>query len=74
MTANYERAVTEHVTDLYVEGGELLIVMVPKRDHLLIENIAVRQDRQGKGLGDCLTPSCRGRRTDLRLRWSSALH
>ena len=53
MTANYERAVTEHVIDLFRQGGELLalIEMVPKHDHLLIENIAVRPDRQGKGLG-----------------------
>jgi hypothetical protein len=43
MTVNYERAVTEHVIDLYEEGGELLalIEMIPMRDHLLIENIAV---------------------------------
>jgi GNAT superfamily N-acetyltransferase len=56
MTANYERAVIEHVIDLYEEGGELLalIEMIPKRDHLLIESIAVRPDRQGKGLGDRL--------------------
>jgi GNAT superfamily N-acetyltransferase len=56
MTANYERAVMEHVIDLYEEGGELLalIEMIPERDHLLIENIAVRPDRQGRGLGERL--------------------
>jgi N-acetylglutamate synthase-like GNAT family acetyltransferase len=56
MTADYERAVTEHIIDLYEAGGQLLalIEMIPTRDHLLIENIAVRPDQQGKGLGDRL--------------------
>ena len=56
MTADYERAVSEHIIDLYEEGGQLLalIEMIPARDHLLIENIAVRPDQQGKGLGDRL--------------------
>jgi GNAT superfamily N-acetyltransferase len=62
MTANYERAVMEHVIDLYEEGGELLalIEMIPDRNHLLIENIAVRPDRQGKGLGDRLLRHAEG--------------
>jgi GNAT superfamily N-acetyltransferase len=28
-----------------------IIVLVPKQDHLLLDNIAVRPDRQGHGLG-----------------------
>ena len=28
-----------------------LIVLLPKTDHLLLDNIAVRPDRQGRGLG-----------------------
>jgi len=28
-----------------------IIVLLPKRDHLLLDNIAVRPDRQGRGLG-----------------------
>jgi hypothetical protein len=62
MTANYEGAVMEHVVDLYEEGGQLLalIEMIPKRDHLLIENIAVRLDRQEKGLGDRLLRHAEG--------------
>ena len=28
-----------------------IIVLVPKPDHLLLDNIAVRPDRQGRGLG-----------------------
>ena len=56
MTADYERAVTEHIIDLYEEGSQLLalIEMIPLSDHLLIENIAVCSDQQGKGVGDKL--------------------
>jgi N-acetylglutamate synthase-like GNAT family acetyltransferase len=56
MTADYERAVSEHIIDLYEHCGELLglVEMIPHSDHLLIENIAVRPDQQGKGLGGTL--------------------
>ena len=56
MTADYERAVSEHVVDLCERDGELLglVEMIPQPDHLLIENIAVRPDHQGRGLGDIL--------------------
>jgi N-acetylglutamate synthase-like GNAT family acetyltransferase len=56
MTADYERAVIDHIIDLYEANGELLalIEMAPRGDHLLIENIAVRPDQQGMGLGDKL--------------------
>jgi GNAT superfamily N-acetyltransferase len=53
MTANYERAVIDHMIDLLEEHGQLvaLIETVAQQDHLLIENVAVRPDRQGRGLG-----------------------
>ena len=56
MTADYERAVAEHIIDLWEEGGELLalIEMIPEADCLLVENIAVRPGLQGKGIGDKL--------------------
>jgi GNAT superfamily N-acetyltransferase len=56
MTADYQLAVSAHVIDLYEHGEELLglVEMIPQGDHLLIENIAVRPDQQGKGLGDIL--------------------
>jgi len=56
MTADYERAVTEHMIDLYEEEAQLLalIEVIPMQDHLLIKNIAVRPDQQGKGHGDRL--------------------
>jgi N-acetylglutamate synthase-like GNAT family acetyltransferase len=56
MTADYNRAIAKHIIDLVEQGGELLalIEMVAAQDHLLIENIAVRPDQQGRGLGDLL--------------------
>ena len=56
MTADYEEAVRRHRIDLLYAGGELagLIEMIPLDDHLLIENVAVRPDRQGRGLGRML--------------------
>jgi|SRR5271170_337488 len=56
MTVDYDRAVVEHIIHLLEENEQLiaLIETIPKKDHLLIENIAVRPDQQGKGLGDRL--------------------
>jgi GNAT superfamily N-acetyltransferase len=56
MTADYDRAVVDHIIDLWEQNGELLalIEIVRGSDHLLIENIAGRPDQQGKGLGSKL--------------------
>jgi GNAT superfamily N-acetyltransferase len=56
MIADYDRAVAEHRIDLWEEDGELLalIELAPKADHLLVVNVAVRPDQQGKGLGSAL--------------------
>ena len=56
MTADYERAVAEHIIDLYEIAGRLvgLIEMIPEPPHLSIENIAVAPDLHGKGIGDDL--------------------
>jgi GNAT superfamily N-acetyltransferase len=53
MTADYERAVAEHMIDLWEESGELLalIEMIPEANFLLVENIAVRPGQQGRGVG-----------------------
>jgi GNAT superfamily N-acetyltransferase len=53
MMTDYDRAIADHIIDLWEQDGELLalIEMIPASDHLLIENIAVRPDQQGKGLG-----------------------
>ena len=56
MTANYERAVVDHIVDLYEENDVpvALIEVIPQVSFLLIENIAVLPSQQGKGLGDLL--------------------
>jgi len=53
MTADYQEAVRKHRIDLLDLGGELvaLIEMIPRADHLLIENVAVLPAHQGRGLG-----------------------
>jgi GNAT superfamily N-acetyltransferase len=56
MAADYEAAVRNHQFGLMYLGTELigLVEMIPKPDHLLIENVAVAPDHQGKGLGRAL--------------------
>jgi ribosomal protein S18 acetylase RimI-like enzyme len=52
MQADYEKAVAEHWVDL-VECGDALIAlieMIPRSDHLYVENIAVSEAQQGQGL------------------------
>jgi GNAT superfamily N-acetyltransferase len=41
------------VSVLETDDGEIaaIIVLLPKSDHLLLDNVAVRRDRQGQGLG-----------------------
>lgn len=53
MVADYAAAARDHLIDLWEKESQLLalIEMVPTPDHLLIENIAVSPDHQGKGLG-----------------------
>ena len=62
MTADYDRAIAQHIIDLLEENGQLLalVEMIPQKDHLLIKNIAVRPDQQGKGLGDRLLQHAEG--------------
>jgi GNAT superfamily N-acetyltransferase len=53
MKADYERAVRQHQIDiLLVDGGIVgLIETMLNSDHLWIENVAVRPESHGKGLG-----------------------
>jgi ribosomal protein S18 acetylase RimI-like enzyme len=53
MTADYEAAVASHRFDLLHVDGRLaaLIETIPEADHLLVENVAVSPDFQGRGLG-----------------------
>jgi ribosomal protein S18 acetylase RimI-like enzyme len=56
MTADYDRAVREHMIDLLFIGAELtaLIETASKADHLLIENVAVAPAFRGRGYGRLL--------------------
>ena len=56
MRADYARAVVDHHIDLLRVQGTLvaLIEMIPKTDHLLVENLAVRPRYQGQGYGRAL--------------------
>jgi GNAT superfamily N-acetyltransferase len=60
MTADYNEAAVAHVIDLLEEDGRAiaLIEIIPKLSfepaHLLIENIAVRPERHGEGIGGVL--------------------
>jgi GNAT superfamily N-acetyltransferase len=54
MLDDYSRLIEAgRVSVLEESAGALaaIIVLVPKADHLLLDNIAVRPDRQGRGLG-----------------------
>lgn len=53
MTANYNEAVAKHRFDLLYVDGTLaaLIETIRAADHLLVENVAVSPDFQGRGLG-----------------------
>src|SRR5665213_2320252 len=56
MTADYARAVADHVIDLLEQDGQpvALIEAIPTPAYLLIENIAVLPDRHGRGIGGVL--------------------
>lgn len=53
MTADYAAAVRDHRIDLLYLGDVLaaLIETIPEPDHLLIENVAVAPEFQGRGFG-----------------------
>jgi GNAT superfamily N-acetyltransferase len=53
MTADYDAALRNHRIDLLHLDSKLaaMIEMIPRTDHILIENIAVSPSFQGRGLG-----------------------
>lgn len=54
MLDDYAGLIAEDSVSVFddADGGiAAIIVLVPKPDHLLLDNIAVRPDRQGQGLG-----------------------
>jgi GNAT superfamily N-acetyltransferase len=57
MLDDYAGLIADGAVSVIEEAGEeiaALIVLLPKPDHLLLDNIAVRPDRQGKGFGRAL--------------------
>ena len=56
MSVNYDRAIFDHMINLYEIDGEAvaLVEVVPQGQYLLIENIAVRPDYQGRRIGAVL--------------------
>jgi GNAT superfamily N-acetyltransferase len=56
MLVNYEAAILTGEAWVLVEGDVTsgVLVMRPKKDHLFVETVAVRTDRQGTGLGRTL--------------------
>ena len=60
MTADYDKAVAEHIIDLLEEGGQPIALIevisqpAPPPGHLLIENIAVLPEHHNAGLGGIL--------------------
>jgi GNAT superfamily N-acetyltransferase len=53
MLDDYARLIDRGAVNVLEEPGGVaaIIVLLTKRDHLLLDNIAVRPDRQGQGLG-----------------------
>ena len=53
MLVDYEAAILAGEAWVLVEGDETtgVLVMRPENDHLFVETVAVRPDRQGSGLG-----------------------
>jgi ribosomal protein S18 acetylase RimI-like enzyme len=53
MLADYDEAVREHEVWVLDEARTVvgLLELIPRADHLWVENVAVAPDRQGRGLG-----------------------
>ena len=51
MDADYERLIAQGLVHVIGDPIEGMIVLVPKADHLLVENVAVLPDSQGRSLG-----------------------
>jgi len=56
MIVDYAKAITVHHVELLMVATESVGVLetIRRDDHLWIENVAVRPDRQGLGFGRCL--------------------
>jgi N-acetylglutamate synthase-like GNAT family acetyltransferase len=67
MTADYDKAVREHVVFVVESPGRLdaALELIPAPDHLLVENVAVAPTAQGRGLGRQLMALAERVATDL---------
>jgi ribosomal protein S18 acetylase RimI-like enzyme len=56
MLDDYARRIADGAVSVIEEQQQIvaLIVLIPHPDHLLLDNIAVRPDRQGRGYGGAL--------------------
>jgi ribosomal protein S18 acetylase RimI-like enzyme len=57
MLDDYGRRIADGAVSVFEEADGTLagiIVLLPKADHLLLDNVAVRPDRQGRGIGRAL--------------------
>jgi GNAT superfamily N-acetyltransferase len=52
MHADYAALIA--ASTVYMTGNDAIIVLVPEEDCLLVENVAVRPDAQGRGIGRAL--------------------
>jgi molybdopterin-guanine dinucleotide biosynthesis adapter protein len=54
MSADYDKAVLDHWIDVHEVDGQLVgfIEMIPRSDHLFIQNLAIATQHQGKGLAN----------------------
>lgn len=79
MNANYEWAIREHQIHLMYMDSQMvgLIETMLREDHLWIENVAVRPEAQGRGLGQLLLAhaedkAVEARRDEIRLLTNAA--
>ncbi len=56
MVTNYVEAIALYQVWVAVDQGQIIggLVLIPKKDHMLLANIAVHPDHQGKGVGQAL--------------------
>ncbi len=81
MNDNYQGRIANGVVWVLTVQGEIagLMVLLPKADHLLLDNVAVTPERQGSGLGRRLVTfaeavALRLGYTEIRLYTNVAMH
>jgi ribosomal protein S18 acetylase RimI-like enzyme len=69
MAADYEALVTAGAVTVAVDGDDIVgvLVLVPQQDSLLLENVAVVPEAQGRGIGRALVAFAEQRARELDL-------